>query len=56
MITFSISLMFIVFGNYMGKIRHNYFVGIKTPSVLKPIALSDHHRQGGINSIALSMP
>lgn len=29
-----ISLMFIVMGNYMGKIRHNYFLGIKTPWTL----------------------
>ncbi|AEE97796.1 SdpI family protein [Mahella australiensis] len=47
-ITFSISLMFIVFGNYMGKIRHNYFVGIKTPWTLadEDVWLKTH-RLGG---------
>lgn len=29
-----ISIMFILFGNVMGKIKHNYFVGIRTPWTL----------------------
>ncbi|MBZ4665437.1 SdpI family protein [Mahella sp.] len=47
-ITFSISLIFIVFGNYMGKIRHNYFVGIRTPWTLadEDVWLKTH-RLGG---------
>lgn len=34
LIKFALGLMFIVLGNYFGKIRHNYFVGIKTPWTL----------------------
>jgi len=30
----AVSLLFIVMGNVMGKFRHNYFVGIKTPWTL----------------------
>ncbi|MDD2402010.1 MAG: SdpI family protein [Clostridia bacterium] len=30
----SISILFILIGNYMGKFQHNYFVGIKTPWTL----------------------
>ena len=30
----SMSLLFIILGNYMAKIKHNYFVGIKTPWTL----------------------
>lgn len=33
-VRFSISLLFLVLGNYMGKIQPNYFVGIKTPWTL----------------------
>lgn len=33
-VRFSISLLFIIIGNYMGKFKHNYFVGIKTPWTL----------------------
>jgi len=33
-VKFSVSLLFIVLGNYMGKFKHNYFVGIKTPWTL----------------------
>lgn len=29
-----IGIMFIVIGNYMGQIRHNYFFGIRTPWTL----------------------
>jgi uncharacterized membrane protein len=34
LVTNIIGLMFIVIGNYFGKIRNNYFVGIKTPWTL----------------------
>ncbi len=33
-VKFSVSLLFLILGNYMGKIKHNYFVGIKTPWTL----------------------
>jgi len=33
-VRFSVSLLFLILGNYMGKIKHNYFVGIKTPWAL----------------------
>jgi len=33
-VKFAVSLLFLVLGNYMGKIKHNYFVGIKTPWTL----------------------
>jgi uncharacterized membrane protein len=33
-VKFFVSLLFVVLGNYMGKIKHNYFVGIKTPWTL----------------------
>ncbi|PKM88504.1 MAG: hypothetical protein CVU87_07370 [Firmicutes bacterium HGW-Firmicutes-12] len=33
-VKFFVSLLFAVLGNYMGKIKHNYFVGIKTPWTL----------------------
>lgn len=32
--TVSVAIMFILFGNVMGKIKHNYFVGIRTPWTL----------------------
>ena len=34
LVKFSLSLLFIILGNYMGKIKPNYFVGIKTPWTL----------------------
>ncbi|WP_105615972.1 SdpI family protein [Vallitalea okinawensis] len=30
-VNFGIGVLFIIMGNYMPKIRHNYFVGVKTP-------------------------
>jgi len=33
-VKFAVSLLILVLGNYMGKIKHNYFVGIKTPWTL----------------------
>lgn len=33
-VKFSVSLLFLLIGNYMGKIKHNYFVGFKTPWTL----------------------
>jgi len=34
LVTLGVSLLIIVIGNFMGKIRHNYFVGIKLPWTL----------------------
>lgn len=34
LVTFGIGAMFVILGNYMGKLRHNYFVGLKTPWTL----------------------
>lgn len=43
-----VSLLFIVLGNYMGQIRHNYFVGIKTPWTLADEQVwQKTHRLGG---------
>lgn len=33
-VTFGVGLLFIVLGNYMGKVRQNYFVGLRTPWTL----------------------
>jgi uncharacterized membrane protein len=30
----ALALMFAVFGNYMGKVRQNFFIGIRTPWTL----------------------
>lgn len=43
-----VSLLFIVLGNFMGQIRHNYFVGIKTPWTLANEQVwQKTHRLGG---------
>ncbi|MFX4260570.1 SdpI family protein [Pelotomaculum propionicicum] len=43
-----ISVMFIILGNYMGQIRHNYFVGFKTPWTLANEQVwQKTHRLGG---------
>lgn len=34
LITVGVGIMFLLLGNVMGKIKHNYFVGIKTPWTL----------------------
>jgi len=31
---FGLGAMFVLMGNYMGKIKHNFFVGIKTPRTI----------------------
>lgn len=47
-ITVLISLLFILLGNMMGKIKHNYFFGIKTPWTLAdPDVWNWTHRVGG---------
>jgi uncharacterized membrane protein len=43
-----ISLLFLILGNYMGQIRHNYFVGIRTPWTLANEQVwQKTHRLGG---------
>jgi len=34
MIPLAVGIMFIIIGNYMGKLKHNYFAGIRTPWTL----------------------
>lgn len=47
-VTVLISLLFILMGNMMGKIKHNYFFGIKTPWTLAdPDVWNRTHRVGG---------
>ena len=44
-----ISLLIVVIGNYLGKIRPNYFMGIRTPWTLEdPVVWQRTHRLGGI--------
>ena len=48
MIFAGIGLMFIVLGNYMGKVRKNFFIGIRTPWTLASDEVwSRTHRLGG---------
>lgn len=43
-----VGVMFVLMGNYMGKIRQNYFVGIKTPWTLNDEEVwNKTHRFGG---------
>lgn len=43
-----VSLLFVVLGNFMGQVRHNYFVGIKTPWTLADEQVwQKTHRLGG---------
>lgn len=51
-----VSVMFIFFGNAMGKIKHNYFVGIKTPwTIADPDVWNKTHRIGGIIWVVLGI-
>ncbi len=44
-----VGILFIILGNYMGRVRHNYFVGIKTPWTLASEKVwQKTHRLGGI--------
>jgi len=48
LVIFGIGAMFIILGNYMGKIRHNYFVGVRTPWTLaNPEVWQKTHRFAG---------
>lgn len=47
-VTVLICLLFLIMGNMMGKIRHNYFFGIRTPWTLAdPDVWNRTHRAGG---------
>ena len=47
-VTVLVCLLFILLGNMMGKIKHNYFFGIKTPWTLAdPDVWNRTHRAGG---------
>lgn len=44
----AVGLLFLVIGNYMGKVRQNYMFGIRTPWTLSsPYAWNKTHRLGG---------
>lgn len=44
----AISLLFVILGNVMGQVRHNYFVGIRTPWTLASEAVwTKTHRASG---------
>lgn len=45
---FLVGIMFIIMGNYMGKIRPNWFMGIRTPWTLSSDEVwNKTHRLGG---------
>ena len=47
-VMFGIGVLFILMGNYLGKVRQNYFVGIKTPWTLENEEVwNKTHRLGG---------
>lgn len=51
-----IGLMLVVFGNLMGKIRPNWFVGIRTPWTLtSKLSWTRTHRVGGIGMVILGI-
>lgn len=48
-----LSALFIVIGNYMGKVRHNYFLGYRTPwSLASEDIWNKTHRLGGKLQVA----
>ncbi|WP_427340891.1 SdpI family protein [Caloranaerobacter sp. DY30410] len=52
----SIGLLFIIIGNYMGQIRHNYFFGIRTPWTLaNETVWRKTHRVGGYGFIVIGI-
>jgi uncharacterized membrane protein len=49
LVSIGIGILFIIIGNYMSQIRHNYFVGIKTPWTLaNEVVWRKTHRVGGV--------
>jgi uncharacterized membrane protein len=48
LVPMSIAILFVILGNYMSTIRHNYFMGIKTPWTLANEKVwTKTHRLGG---------
>ena len=55
-IPFGIGILFVVIGNFLGKTRSNWFMGIKTPWTLSSdLAWDKTHRLGGKLFIALGI-
>ncbi len=51
-----IGILFIIIGNYMGQIRHNYFFGIRTPWTLaSETSWRKTHKIGGIGFIIVGI-
>ncbi|MCB0026848.1 MAG: SdpI family protein, partial [Anaerolineales bacterium] len=48
LVPISVGVLFVVIGNYLGKIRSNYMMGIRTPWTLaSDLAWDKTHRLGG---------
>jgi uncharacterized membrane protein len=55
-VTIGIGVLFIVIGNYLSQIRHNYFVGIKNPWTLANEQVwKKTHRLGGIGFVVVGI-
>lgn len=55
-ISLALGLLFMVMGNYMGKIRPNWFVGIRTPWTLSSVeSWNKTHRLGGRIFVGLGL-
>jgi len=55
-VSLGIGLLFLVIGNYMGKIRSNFFCGIRTPWTLSSeLSWNKTHRLGGKLMMALGL-
>ncbi|MDI3534505.1 MAG: hypothetical protein PWQ82_870 [Thermosediminibacterales bacterium] len=55
-VRWGVGLLFIVIGNYMGQIRHNYFFGIKLPWTLaNETVWRKTHRVGGFGFIVVGL-
>jgi uncharacterized membrane protein len=55
-VTLAMGLLFVVLGNYMGKIRPNWFVGIRTPWTLSSEeSWNKTHRLGGKMLVTLGL-
>lgn len=56
LVRWGVGLLFIVIGNYMGQIRHNYFFGIKLPWTLaNETVWRKTHRVGGFGFIIVGL-
>ncbi len=54
LVNISIGFLFILIGNYLGKVKHNYFVGVKTPWTLasEDVWKKTHRLAGPLMAIA----